>query len=158
MLGTHYKFATPEYGSTHLLVSAMTVSRSNTGNSQGSSALDERTLTAKLRRGDLFTGKCKAREVLSHVTSLWGMLCLIALLDGTLRYSELRRKVNGVSEKMLSQTLQRLEGDGLVRRTSYPVIPPHVEYNLTPFGEEAATHVAALADWLELNLHKVPDA
>jgi len=120
--------------------------------------LDERTLTAKLRRGDLFTGKCKAREVLSHVTSLWGMLCLIVLLDGTLRYSELRRKVNGVSEKMLSQTLQRLEGDGLVRRTSYPVIPPHVEYALTPFGEEAATHVAALADWLELNLHKIPEA
>ena len=86
------------------------------------------------------------------------MLCLIALLDGTLRYSELRRKVNGVSEKMLSQTLQRLEGDGLVRRTAYPVIPPLVEYDLTPFGEQAAMHVAALADWLELNLHKIPNA
>ena len=136
----------------------MTYTRSNVGQAQHPSAPDERTLTAKLRRGDLFTGKCKAREVLSHVTSLWGMLCLMALLDGTLRYSELRRKVNGVSEKMLSQTLQRLEGDGLVRRTAYPVIPPHVEYDLTPLGEEAATHVAALADWLELNLHQVPGA
>ncbi len=136
----------------------MTSSPSNAAKPLEPSVLDERTLTAKLRRGDLFTGKCKAREVLSHVTSLWGMLCLIVLLDGTLRYSELRRKVNGVSEKMLSQTLQRLEGDGLVRRTSYPVIPPHVEYALTPFGEEAATHVAALADWLELNLHKIPEA
>ncbi|HGN0599479.1 TPA: winged helix-turn-helix transcriptional regulator [Pseudomonas aeruginosa] len=125
---------------------------------QKPAAPDERTLTAKLRRGDLFTGKCKAREVLAHVTSLWGMLCLVALRDGTLRYSELRRKVNGISEKMLAQTLQRLEGDGLLRRTSYPVIPPHVEYDLTPFGEEAAAHVAALADWLELNLHRVPDA
>ncbi|MDI9776362.1 MULTISPECIES: winged helix-turn-helix transcriptional regulator [Pseudomonas] len=132
--------------------------RSNAAQTKNPSAPDERTLTAKLRRGDLFTGKCKAREVLSHVTSLWGMLCLMALLDGTLRYSELRRKVNGVSEKMLSQTLQRLEGDGLVRRTAYPVIPPHVEYDLTPLGEEAATHVAALADWLELNLHQVPGA
>lgn len=134
----------------------MTHAPSNAGQPQDPLAPDERTLTAKLRRGELFTGKCKAREVLSHVTSLWGMLCLMALLDGTLRYSELRRKVNGVSEKMLSQTLQRLEGDGLVRRTSYPVIPPHVEYDLTPFGKEAAVHVAALADWLELNLHKVP--
>lgn len=136
----------------------MTISRSKATRTEESPALDERTLTAKLRRGDLFTGKCKAREVLSHVTSLWGMLCLIALLDGTLRYSELRRKVNGVSEKMLSQTLQRLEGDGLVRRTAYPVIPPRVEYDLTPFGEQAAMHVAALADWLELNLHKIPNA
>ncbi|WP_176509277.1 MULTISPECIES: winged helix-turn-helix transcriptional regulator [Pseudomonas] len=132
--------------------------RLNAAQAQNPSAPDERTLTAKLRRGDVFTGKCKAREVLSHVTSLWGMLCLMALLDGTLRYSELRRKVNGVSEKMLSQTLQRLEGDGLVRRTAYPVIPPHVEYDLTPLGEQAATHVAALADWLEMNLHQVPDA
>ena len=140
------------------MVSDMTISRSKATKTEDSSALDERTLTAKLRRGDLFTGKCKAREVLSHVTSLWGMLCLIALLDGTLRYSELRRKVNGISEKMLSQTLQRLEGDGLVRRTSYPVIPPHVEYDLTAFGKDAATHVATLADWLELNLHKIPSA
>ncbi|WP_081717262.1 MULTISPECIES: helix-turn-helix domain-containing protein [unclassified Pseudomonas] len=134
----------------------MTPTRSNLGQPRNPSAPDARTLTAKLRRGDLFTGKCKAREVLSHVTSLWGMLCLMALLDGTLRYSELRRKVNGVSEKMLSQTLQRLEGDGLVRRTSYPVIPPHVEYDLTPFGKDAAMHVATLADWLELNLHEIP--
>lgn len=136
----------------------MTTSRTKPAKPRKSSTPDERTLTAKLRRGDLFTGKCKAREVLSHVTSLWGMLCLIALRDGTLRYSELRRKVNGISEKMLAQTLQKLEGDGLLRRTSYPVIPPHVEYDLTPFGEEAAVHVAALADWLEMNLHRIPDA
>lgn len=135
----------------------MTHASSNPDHPRNPPTSDERTLTSKLRRGYLFTGKCKAREVLSHVTSLWGMLCLMALLDGTLRYSELRRKVNGVSEKMLSQTLQRLEGDGFVRRTSYPVIPPHVEYDLTPFGKEAAMHVAALADWLELNLHNAPD-
>jgi len=61
----------------------------------------------------------------------------------------LRRKVNGVSERMLAQTLQQLEGDGLVIRRSYPVVPPHVEYTLTPFGQEAASHVEVLTDWIE---------
>lgn len=122
--------------------------------------IGERTLTARVRRGDLFTGgnNCESREVFSHVTSLWGVLCLIALRDGTQRYSELRRKANGISEKMLAQTLQRLEGDGFVRRTAYPVIPPHVEYDLTPLGHEVAVHVAALADWLEVNLPRIREA
>ncbi len=118
---------------------------------------DERTLTARLRRGELFTRDCESREVFGHITSLWGVLCLIALRDGTLRYSELRRKAAGISEKMLAQTLQRLEGDSLVRRTSYPVVPPHVEYDLTPLGEEAAAHVAALADWLEVNFSRIKE-
>lgn len=118
---------------------------------------EDRRLTARVRRGDLMTGpgNCPSREVFTHITSLWGVLCLIALQDGTLRFSELRRKANGVSEKMLAQTLQRLEGDGFVRRTAHPVIPPHVDYDLTPLGEEAAAHVAALADWLEVNWHRV---
>lgn len=115
------------------------------------------TLTERVRRGDLFTGEnnCESREMFSHVTSLWGVLCLIALRDGTQRYSELRRKANGISEKMLAQTLRRLESDGFVRRTAHPVIPPHVEYDLTPIGEEVATHVAALADWFEVNLPRL---
>lgn len=112
------------------------------------------TLTERVRRGELFTGNCESREVFAHITSLWGVLCLIALRDGKLRFSALRRLTSGVSEKMLAQTLKRLEADGFVRRTAYPVIPPHVEYDLTPLGEEAAAHVAALADWLELNLHR----
>lgn len=112
------------------------------------------TLTARIRRGDLFIGEgaCESREAFSHVTSLWGVVCLIALRDGTQRYSELRRKANGVSEKMLTQTLRRLEGDGFVRRTAFPVVPPRVEYDLTPLGEGVAVRVAALADWLESNL------
>lgn len=121
---------------------------------------DDGTLTSRVRRGDLFIGpgNCESREIFSHITSLWGVLCLIALRDGTLRFSELRRKAGGVSEKMLAQTLQRLEADGLIRRTSYPVVPPHVEYDLTPLGEEAAAHVAALADWLEINLPRIRQA
>jgi DNA-binding HxlR family transcriptional regulator len=65
-------------------------------------------------------------------------LLLVALLSGTQRFSDLRRKVNGISEKMLAQTLQWLESDGFVERISYPVVPPHVEYTLTQSGTEIA--------------------
>lgn len=116
-----------------------------------------RGLVAKrLERGDLFAPACPSREVMKHVTSSWGVLVLIVLQDGTHRFSELRRKVTGVSERMLAQTLQWLEGDGLVERKSYPVVPPHVEYTLTPMGEEAAGHVANLADWIEANVMRMP--
>lgn len=106
-------------------------------------------LADRMARGDVFEPRCPSREILKHITSTWGVLTLIALKPGTLRFSELRRKVNGVSERMLAQTLQQLEGDGLVIRHSYPVVPPHVEYTLTPFGQEASSHVEALADWIE---------
>jgi len=115
-------------------------------------------LTEKLRRGDVFAEKCPSREILNHLTSRWGVLALMALLDGTRRFSELRRKVAGVSEKMLAQTLKQLEKDGFVLRTAYDVVPPHVEYSLTPLGRAAAAHVAALADWIERNLPEIMDA
>ncbi|MCI1678146.1 MAG: helix-turn-helix transcriptional regulator [Ewingella americana] len=98
---------------------------------------------------------CPSREILSHVTSRWGVLVLIALSDGTQRFSELRRKINGVSEKMLAQTLQTLETDGFVDRISYPVVPPHVEYSLTPLGVEVQTQLTGLTDWVETNLHRI---
>ena len=106
----------------------------------------------RIARGDVFHPDCPSREMMKHVTSSWGVLVLIALQDGTHRFSELRRKVTGVSERMLAQTLQWLEGDGLVERRSFPVVPPHVEYTLTPKGEEAAALVANLADWIEGNV------
>ncbi len=101
---------------------------------------------------------CPSRGVLEHVTSRWGVLVLIALLEGTHRFSELRRKVAGVSEKMLSQTLQALEQDGFVYREVHPVIPPHVEYRLTPMGEEVATRVEVLAEWIEDSLPRILEA
>ena len=110
------------------------------------------TLTELLQRGNLFAQQCPSREVLAHVTSRWGVLVLVALLGGTHRFSELRRKVGGVSEKMLAQTLQWLEGDGFVLRKSYPVVPPRVEYSLTPLGHDVGLRVQGLADWIELNL------
>lgn len=109
-------------------------------------------LAELMRRGELFSDKCPSREVLKHVTSRWGVLLLVALLAGTHRFSDLRRKVNGISEKMLAQTLQWLESDGFVERISYPVVPPHVEYRLTPLGEEIGVKVEALADWIEEKL------
>jgi DNA-binding HxlR family transcriptional regulator len=108
-----------------------------------------------IQRGQLFAEKCPSREVLKHVTSRWGVLLLVALLSGTQRFSDLRRKVNGISEKMLAQTLQWLEGDGFVERISYPVVPPHVEYRLTPLGEEIGQKVEALADWIEVKLPEI---
>lgn len=113
------------------------------------------TLSQQLREGNLFAEQCPSRDVLKHVTSRWGVLILVALRDGTHRFSDLRRKMGGVSEKMLAQSLQALELDGFVNRVSYPVVPPHVEYSLTPLGEQVSDKVAALADWIELNLPQV---
>ncbi|MCS6742521.1 winged helix-turn-helix transcriptional regulator, partial [Acinetobacter baumannii] len=89
------------------------------------------------------------------VTSRWGILILIALRDGTHRFSDLRRKIGGVSEKMLSQSLQVLEQDGFINRVSYPVVPPHVEYSLTDLGEQISEKLTLLADWIEINLPNI---
>lgn len=113
------------------------------------------TLSVQMRRGDLFAEKCPSRDVLKHVTSRWGVLILVALLGGTHRFSDLRRKTAGVSERMLAQTLKWLESDGFVARKAYPVVPPHVEYSLTPLGHQVALKVEALADWIEENLPQI---
>jgi DNA-binding HxlR family transcriptional regulator len=103
-------------------------------------------------RGDLFSERCPSRDVLKHVTSRWGVLLLVALGDGAQRFGELRRKVGGISEKMLAQTLVWLEQDGFVQRIAHPVAPPRVEYRLTPLGEEASEKLKDLAIWIEDNL------
>ena len=114
------------------------------------------TLSRRLERGDLLAAACPSREVLKHVTSRWGVLALMALdRRGTLRFGELRRTIGGVSERMLAQTLQWLENDGLVDRRARNVVPPHVDYSLTPLGREAARKVAALADWIETSLPQI---
>src|SRR5688572_17394469 len=89
-------------------------------------------------------GMCPQRLVLEHVTSRWGALVLIALLERSYRFSELRREIGMVSEKMLAQTLQTLERDGIVHRDAKPVIPPRVDYSLTDLGREAAEQVRGL--------------
>jgi len=118
-------------------------------------ATTPQTLSERLREGNLFAEQCPSRDVLKHLTSRWGVLVMVALRDGTHRFSDLCRKMGGVSEKMLAQTLQWLEQDGFINRVAYPVVPPHVEYSLTPLGKEVSEKVAALADWIELNLPAV---
>lgn len=98
---------------------------------------------------DVMNERCPSRRILNHVTSRWGVLVLIALQDGTHRFSALRRRIGGVSERMLAQTLRVLEEDGFVRRTAHPVVPPHVEYDLTGPGREVAGRVRALAECIE---------
>ncbi len=112
-------------------------------------------LSDRLLRGNLLAADCPSRDVLRHVTSRWGVLVLIVLETGTQRFSALRRSVGGVSERMLAQTLQWLEADGLVARKAYAVVPPHVEYNLTPLGREAAERVRLLADWIEASMPRI---
>jgi DNA-binding HxlR family transcriptional regulator len=114
--------------------------------------------TSKRPPPDLRAAQCPSRGVLDHVTSRWGMLVLIVLRDGTLRFSELRASVGGVSEKMLAQTLKTLEADGFLERRAYPVVPPRVEYSLTPLGAEVSRHLAVLGSWIEANLGRVEAA
>ncbi len=106
-------------------------------------------------QGNLMAAACPSREVLKHVTSRWGVLVLIALEGRTLRFSQIRRMIGGVSERMLAQTLQWLEHDGMLDRVAFDVVPPHVEYSLTPLGQEAAEKVRALADWIETSLPRI---
>ena len=88
-----------------------------------------------VRKGNVLNPKCPSRQVLERVGEKWSALVLRVLADGTYRYSDLQRRVGGVSQKMLTQTLRGLERDGLVARHAYPVVPPRVEYSLTPKGE-----------------------
>lgn len=97
----------------------------------------------------VFASDCPSRIVLDHVTSKWGVLVLVGLAEESpLRWSELRRRVQGVSEKMLAQTLRTLEADGFVSRHAYAVVPPHVEYSLTPLGGELAERLVHLMSWI----------
>ncbi len=99
--------------------------------------------------GNVLAADCPSRGVLNHLTNRWGTLVMVALATGPHRFAGLRRKVGGVSERMLSQTLKDLEADGFVLRTAHEVVPPHVDYELTPLGVEAARHVVALVGWIE---------
>ena len=91
------------------------------------------------------------RALVEHVTSKWGVLVLVALSDGPQRWSELRRRAEGISEKMLAQTLRTLEADGLVHRDAQPVIPPRVDYSLTDRGTELVTLLLPLFGWVVAN-------
>lgn len=98
---------------------------------------------------DVFAKACPSRGTLEHVTGRWGALTLGALYERSLRFNELRRRVDGVSEKMLSQTLHALERDGLVHREAQPTNPPRVDYELTPLGRGVAERLIGLIEFVE---------
>ncbi|NUS42862.1 MAG: helix-turn-helix transcriptional regulator [Mycobacteriaceae bacterium] len=102
--------------------------------------------------------RCSSRPVLEHMTGKWGTLVIIGLREGPARFNELRRRVDGVSEKMLSQTLHSLERDGLVERIVHSAIPPRVEYRMTPLGVRVTDKLAALAEELEASMPEIIEA
>ena len=103
----------------------------------------------------VFPADCPSRTVLDHITSKWGVLILLALSEGEQRWSELRRRAEGVSEKMLAQTLKTLERDGLVSRKAQPVIPPRVDYSLTERGYELSGLLVPLVAWAFENAEEI---
>ena len=104
----------------------------------------------------MLAADCPSRPVLKHLTSQWGVLVMLALRDGTHAvFGAAAADWRGVSERMLAQTLQVLEGDGLVLRAAHQVVPPHVDYALTPLGMEAAARVAELTGWIEAKLGEI---
>ena len=104
---------------------------------------------------DVFGRDCLSRNTLQNVTGRWGILALAALNEGPYRFNALRRRVEGVSERMLSQTLQALERDGMVNRVVLESIPPKVEYSLTELGAEVATSLHSLIDLVENRMRDV---
>src|SRR5216110_3439775 len=102
--------------------------------------------------------RCPSRLVLDRIADKWTALVIQILAGGTMRYAALQREIGGISQKMLSQTLRSLERDGLVERTVHPVVPPHVEYRLTPLGETLTEPLAAVREWAEAHIEAVEAA
>jgi DNA-binding HxlR family transcriptional regulator len=105
--------------------------------------------------GDPYAADCPTRRILDRIGDRWTVLIVGALGDGDLRFSELRRRIDGISQKMLTQTLRGLERDGLVLRTVYPEVPVRVEYSLTDAGRTLLEPLGALQDWAIEHLGEV---
>lgn len=104
---------------------------------------------------NVYLSECPARRLLDIFTTKWTTLVLAQLADSTLRHSQLRRRIPGASQKMLTETLRLLERDGLVSREVKQVYPPHVEYSLTPLGESLMPIVWHMKSWAEANMDEV---
>ncbi len=98
------------------------------------------------------------RTVLARIADKWSILTIMVLSEGTKRFSELQRSIEGISQRMLTLTLRGLERDGMVTRTVYPTIPPRVDYTLTPMGESLREPVSALGGWVIANLPEIDAA
>jgi DNA-binding HxlR family transcriptional regulator len=108
-------------------------------------------------RFDVMAADCPTRQVIGRVGDKWSLLVLYALSTGTKRFSQLRFEVEGISQKMLTQTLRGLERDGLVHRQAYPTIPPKVEYRLTPLGDSLEDVIAMVRQWAYAHMDEIND-
>ena len=111
-----------------------------------------------LQRPDAFNAQCPTRQVLDRIGDKWAVLILILLGEGTLRFNELRRRIDNISQKMLSQTLRSLERDGLISREAFPTVPVTVEYSLTELGRTRAPTVHGMTRWAEAHIGEVEEA
>ncbi|MFJ4658424.1 winged helix-turn-helix transcriptional regulator [Nocardia sp. NPDC088792] len=107
---------------------------------------------------DVFSINCPSRQIFDRVGERWTGLVLLALEPGTQRFSELRRKIQGITQKMLTQTLRALERDGIIERTVFPTVPVTVEYTLTPLGRSLASAVAELRAWSYAHISEIHSA
>ncbi|MGN6327925.1 MAG: winged helix-turn-helix transcriptional regulator [Rhodanobacter sp.] len=105
--------------------------------------------------GNPYSSNCPTRKVLDRVADKWAVLVLGLLVEGPIRFNRLRRAVEGISQKMLSQTLKSLERDGLVSRKAFATVPVTVEYAITPLGRTLATALDALRVWAETHMEEV---
>ncbi len=106
-------------------------------------------------QGDAFNAKCPTRVVLDQLANKWTVLALGALDAGPVRFNALKRRLDGISQKMLGHTLKQLERDGLVERCAFATVPVTVEYSLTPLGADLTTPVNALREWAEKNIFQM---
>lgn len=107
------------------------------------------------RRGDVLNKNCPSREVLDIIADKWTVLIIHNLAKDTLRHNALARSLDGISQKVLTQALRKLERNGVISRTVYPVVPPRVEYALTPIGRSLVTMLETLSSWAETHFHEV---
>jgi DNA-binding HxlR family transcriptional regulator len=107
---------------------------------------------------NLYDPDCPSRQVLDRIGDTWSVLIVASLADGPLRYSDLAAKIGGISPKMLTQTLRGLERDGMLSRTVFPEVPPHVEYELTGLGESLLALMGGLQAWAEGHISDVTQA
>lgn len=112
-------------------------------------------VTIKKLEEPIIRRDCRTRRGLELIADQWTMLVAAALIDGTKRFSQLHAQIEGISKKMLTQTLRGLERNGLVKRVVYPVIPPMVEYSLTPLGQTLIEPIWAIRDWSEQHIEEV---
>ncbi|MGW7683751.1 winged helix-turn-helix transcriptional regulator [Kribbella sp. NPDC054772] len=109
-------------------------------------------------KGDVFDPNCPTRVILDRIGDKWTVLAVLLLRDGPLRFTELRDGIGRVAPKVLTQTLRRLERDGLITREVFAEIPPRVVYTLTPLGASLIAPIAVLTDWAETNMPAITKA